>query len=72
MSTGRLITETATPEEVAVVNALLVIVRMHWRLACAWEHVDPITYGGGFGPENPYAAEYEAAVARYEGYRRAQ
>lgn len=70
MGSNAPLTESATPHEVALVNELLAEVRLHWRLACAWERVDPVRYNDGFSNENPYAADYHAAVARYEDHRR--
>jgi hypothetical protein len=59
----------ATPEQVAIVNDLLRQVREHWRLACAWEHVDPTMAGALHpSPDNPYMDGYLLAVHRFERY----
>jgi hypothetical protein len=66
----RHLTEVATPEQVARTNELLATVRLHWRLAAAWERKDPGTLtDSDLSPDNPYAADYTAALAAYHKHR---
>jgi hypothetical protein len=65
----RHLTDRSTPYEVAITNDLIAQVKLHWRLACAWERKDPAHFDGRWSPENPYAADYRQAVHAYDKHR---
>jgi hypothetical protein len=67
-----MLNQNATPEQIARVNELIRDIREHFKLACAWEHVDPdaVREHVHFGEDNPYRDGYELAMHRYIEYRR--